>query len=160
MKVVLQRVKNAHVEVAGATVGAIGRGLLILLGVARTDTRKDADYLVDKTLHLRIFPDEAGRMNRSVIETGGALLVVSQFTLYGDCKKGRRPSFDDAAPGEQARALYEYFVSRLKSSNISSNIIVETGVFQAEMEVHLVNDGPVTIILESKGNSREPIVER
>jgi D-aminoacyl-tRNA deacylase len=160
MKVVLQRVKNAHVEVAGVTVGAIGPGLVLLLGVARTDTRKDADYLVDKTLHLRIFPDEAGRMNRSIIETGGALLVVSQFTLYGDCKKGRRPSFDEAAPGEQARELYEYFVSHLKFSNISSNIIVETGVFQAEMEVHLVNDGPVTIILESKGNSREPIVER
>jgi len=156
MKVILQRVKNAHVEVAGATVGAIGRGLLLLLGVARTDSREDADYLVDKTLHLRIFPDETGRMNRSIIDTGGALLVVSQFTLYGDCKKGRRPSFDDAAPGEQARELYEYFVSRLKSSNI----IVETGVFQAEMEVHLVNDGPVTIILESKGNSREPMVER
>src|ERR1700730_4383362 len=134
MKVVLQRVKNAHVEVAGATVGAIGQGLVVLLGVARTDTRKDADYLVDKTLQLRIFPDEAGRMNRSIMETGGALLVVSQFTLYGDCKKGRRPSFDEAAPGEQARELYEYFVSHLKSSNISSNIIVETGVFQAEME--------------------------
>ena len=146
MKVVLQRVKNAHVEVAGATVGAIGPGLVILLGVARADSRKDAEYLVDKTLHLRIFPDEAGRMNRSIRETGGALLVVSQFTLYGDCRKGRRPSFDEAAPGEQARELYEYFVSQLKSSNI----IVETGVFQAEMEVHLVNDGPVTIILESK----------
>jgi len=156
MKVVLQRVKNAHVEVAGATVGAIGPGLIILLGVARTDSRKDADYLVDKTVNLRIFPDEAGRMNRSILETGGALLVVSQFTLYGDCKKGRRPSFDEAAPPEQARELYEYFVSQLKSSNI----IVETGVFQAEMEVHLVNDGPVTIILESKGNSREPILER
>jgi len=152
----LQRVKNAHVEVAGATVGAIGRGLVVLLGVSRTDNRKDADYLVEKTVHLRIFPDEAGRMNRSIIEIGGALLVVSQFTLYGDCKKGRKPSFDEAAPGEQARELYEYFVSQLKSSNI----IVETGVFQAEMEVHLVNDGPVTIILESKGNSREPIVER
>jgi D-tyrosyl-tRNA(Tyr) deacylase len=146
MKVVLQRVKNAHVEIAGATVGAIGRGLLVLLGVARTDNRQDADYLVDKTVHLRIFPDEAGRMNRSILEIGGALLVVSQFTLYGDCKKGRRPSFDEAAPGEQARELYEYFVSQLKSSNI----IVETGVFQAEMQVHLVNDGPVTIVLESK----------
>jgi D-tyrosyl-tRNA(Tyr) deacylase len=156
MKVVLQRVKNAHVEVAGATVGAIGPGLVILLGVARTDSHKDADYLVDKTVHLRIFPDEAGRMNRSILETGGALLVVSQFTLYGDCKKGRRPSFEEAAPGEQARELYEYFVSHLKSSNI----IVETGVFQAEMEVHLVNDGPVTIILESRTNSREPTVER
>jgi D-tyrosyl-tRNA(Tyr) deacylase len=146
MKVVLQRLKNAHVEIAGATVGAIGRGLLVLLGVARTDNRQDADYLVDKTVHLRIFPDEAGRMNRSILEIGGALLVVSQFTLYGDCKKGRRPSFDEAAPGEQARELYEYFVSQLKSSNI----IVETGVFQAEMQVHLVNDGPVTIVLESK----------
>jgi D-tyrosyl-tRNA(Tyr) deacylase len=146
MKVVLQRVKNAHVEIAGATVGAIGRGLLVLLGVARTDNRQDADYLVDKTVHLRIFPDEAGRMNRSILEIGGALLVVSQFTLYGDCKKGRRPSFDEAAPGEHARELYEYFVSQLKSSNI----IVETGVFQAEMQVHLVNDGPVTIVLESK----------
>jgi D-tyrosyl-tRNA(Tyr) deacylase len=156
MKVVLQRVKNAHVEVAGATVGAIGPGLVILLGVARTDSHKDADYLVDKTVHLRIFPDEAGRMNRSILETGGALLVVSQFTLYGDCKKGRRPSFEEAAPGEQARELYEYFVSHLNSSNI----IVETGVFQAEMEVHLVNDGPVTIILESRTNSREPTAER
>lgn len=146
MKVVLQRVKNAHVEVVGATVGAIGRGLVVLLGVARTDNRQDADYLVDKIVHLRIFPDEAGRMNRSILEIGGALLVVSQFTLYGDCKKGRRPSFDEAAPGEQARELYEYFVSQLKSSNI----IVETGVFQAEMQVHLVNDGPVTIVLESK----------
>jgi len=146
MKVVLQRVKNAHVEVDGATVGAIGPGLAILLGVARTDSRKDADHLVDKIVHLRIFPDQAGRMNRSIQETGGALLVVSQFTLYGDCKKGRRPSFDEAAPGEQARELYEYFVSHLKSSNI----IVATGVFQAEMEVHLVNDGPVTFILESK----------
>jgi D-tyrosyl-tRNA(Tyr) deacylase len=146
MKVVLQRVKNAHVEVAGARVGAIGRGLVVLLGVARTDNCQDADYLVDKTVHLRIFPDEAGRMNRTILEIGGALLVVSQFTLYGDCKKGRRPSFDEAAPGEQARELYEYFVSQLKSSNI----IVETGVFQAEMQVHLVNDGPVTIVLESK----------
>ena len=146
MKAVLQRVKNAHVDVAGATVDAIGPGLVILLGVARTDTQEDADYLVDKTVHLRIFPDEAGRMNRSIVEIGGAFLVVSQFTLYGDCKKGRRPSFDEAAPGEQARELYEYFVSHLKSSNI----IVETGVFQAEMEVHLVNDGPVTIILDSK----------
>ena len=146
MKVILQRVKNAHVEVAGTTVGAIGQGLVILLGVARTDRREDADYLADKTVNVRIFPDELGRMNRSVVGAGGALLVVSQFTLYGDCKKGRRPSFDEAAPAEQARELYEYFVNQLKSSNI----IVETGVFQAEMEVHLVNDGPVTIILESK----------
>jgi len=146
MKAVLQRVKSAHVDVAGAAVGAIGHGLLVLLGVARTDAREDADYLVDKIVHLRIFPDDAGRMNQDIMQSGGALLVVSQFTLYGDCRKGRRPSFDAAAGGEQARELYEYFVSHLKSSNI----VVETGVFQAEMEVHLVNDGPVTIILESK----------
>ena len=146
MKAVLQRVKNAHVDVAGATAGTIGEGLVIFLGVARTDGRPDAEYLADKIIHLRIFPDDAGRMNRSIIEVGGGLLVVSQFTLYGDCKKGRRPSFDEAAPPEQARELYDYFVNHLKSSNI----IVETGVFQAEMEVHLVNDGPVTFILESR----------
>ena len=145
MRAVLQRVAKAHVDVAGVTVGAIERGLLILLGVARGDSRQAADYLADKIIHLRIFPDEEGRMNRSVLEMKGALLVVSQFTLYGDCRKGRRPSFDQAAPPEQARDLYEYFVSHLKSSNI----VVETGVFQAEMEVHLVNDGPVTLILES-----------
>jgi D-aminoacyl-tRNA deacylase len=146
MKAVLQRVTSAHVDVAGATVGAVGTGLVILLGIARDDTRQDADYLADKIIHLRIFADEARRMNRSIMEVGGALLIVSQFTLYGDCKKGRRPSFDEAAPPEQARALYEYFVGHLKSSNI----VVETGVFQAEMEVHLVNDGPVTFILESR----------
>ncbi|MBZ5611619.1 MAG: D-tyrosyl-tRNA(Tyr) deacylase [Acidobacteriia bacterium] len=145
MKVVLQRVKQAHVDVAGAPVGAIGRGLVIFLGVTHADSREDADYLADKIIHLRIFPDDEGRMNRSLVEARGALLVVSQFTLYGSCKKGRRPSFDQAAPPEQARELYEYFVERLRTSNA----IVETGVFQAEMEVHLVNDGPVTFILDS-----------
>ena len=133
-------------DVSGETVGQIGSGLLILLGIARTDSQQDADYLVEKIIHLRIFPDQAGRMNRSIMEVGGRLLVVSQFTLYGDCKRGRRPSFDEAAPPEKARELYEYFVNQLKSSNI----MIETGVFQAEMEVHLVNDGPVTLILESK----------
>jgi D-tyrosyl-tRNA(Tyr) deacylase len=146
MKAVLQRVKNAHVDVAGATVGEVREGVVIFVGVARTDSRQDADYLADKIIHLRIFADDAGRMNRSIIEVGGEFLVVSQFTLYGDCKRGRRPSFDEAAPPEQARELYEYFVSRLKSSNI----VVETGVFQAEMEVHLLNDGPVTFILDSR----------
>ncbi len=146
MRIVLQRVKNAHVDVAGATVGEIGAGLLILVGVGRGDSVADADYLADKIIHLRIFADQAGRMNHSVQEIGGRLLVVSQFTLYGDCKKGRRPSFDDAAPSEQARALYEHFVNQLKSSNVP----VETGVFQAEMEVYLVNDGPVTLLLDSK----------
>ena len=146
---VIQRVKEAHVDVAGTTVGSIGAGLLVLVGVSFTDTSQDAEYLADKITHLRIFPDDAHRMNRSVVEAGGALLAISQFTLYGDCRKGRRPSFDEAAPPEQARKLYEYFIERLRSSNT----IVETGVFQAEMEVHLVNDGPVTFVLDSNKNS-------
>ena len=148
MRVVLQRVKSARVEIAGETVGSIGAGLLIFLGVTQTDQPADAEYLADKVVKLRIFPDEAGRMNRSLLEAGGTLLVVSQFTLYGDCSKGRRPSFDHAAPPEQARALYECFIQHLKSSNIA----VETGVFQADMEIHLINDGPVTFILDSKTN--------
>jgi D-tyrosyl-tRNA(Tyr) deacylase len=146
MRIVLQRAKSARVDIAGETVGSIGVGLVILLGVTQTDKEQDARYLADKVMQLRIFPDEAGRMNRSLLEAGGALLVVSQFTLYGDCRKGRRPSFDHAAPPEQARTLYECFIQHLKSSNIA----VETGVFQAEMEVHLINDGPVTFILDSK----------
>jgi|SRR5581483_7376816 len=150
MKIVLQRVKSAHVDVAGETVGAIRTGLLILLGVTQTDRKEDADYLADKIVQLRIFPDAEGRMNRSLLDAGGSLLVVSQFTLYGDCRKGRRPSFDYAAPPDQARTLYDYFIQRLKSSNIT----VETGVFQAEMEVHLINDGPVTFILESERNKQ------
>jgi D-tyrosyl-tRNA(Tyr) deacylase len=146
MRIVLQRVKSARVDIAGETVGSIGAGLLILLGVTQADSQEDAAYLASKVTLLRIFPDEAGRMNRSLLDAGGALLVVSQFTLYGDCKKGRRPSFEHAAPPEQARALYEYFVEHLKSSKIT----VETGVFQAEMEVHLINDGPVTFVLDSR----------
>jgi D-tyrosyl-tRNA(Tyr) deacylase len=149
MRIVLQRVTRAHVEVAGETVGSIGAGLVILLGVTHSDTREDADYLASKVIQLRIFPDDARRMNRSLLDAGGALLVVSQFTLYGDCRKGRRPGFDQAASGEQARALYEYFVQRLKLSNVT----VATGVFQAEMEVHLVNDGPVTFVLDSRADS-------
>lgn len=145
MRIVLQRVASAEVRVEGATVGAIGRGLVILLGVTHADSREDADYLAEKVTHLRIFPDEAGRMNRSVLEIGGALLVVSQFTLYGDTRKGRRPSFDEAAPPEQARNLYEYFVDRSRLSNLT----VKTGVFQADMEVHLINDGPVTFFIDS-----------
>ncbi len=132
-------------DVAGSTVGAIRTGLLVLVGVTSTDTPKDAEYLADKIIHLRIFPDDVRQMNRSIIEAQGALLVISQFTLYGDCTKGRRPSFDQAAPPEQAKNLYDYFVERLRLSNT----IVETGVFQAEMEVHLVNDGPVTLVLDS-----------
>jgi D-aminoacyl-tRNA deacylase len=146
VRIVLQRVKSARVDVASETVGSIGVGLVILVGVTQTDGPEDAEYLADKVVQLRIFPDEAGRMNRSLLEARGAVLVVSQFTLYGDCRKGRRPSFDHAAPPEQARALYERFIERLKSSDIA----VETGVFQAEMEVHLINDGPVTFLLDSK----------
>jgi D-tyrosyl-tRNA(Tyr) deacylase len=145
MRIVLQRVTGAHVRVAGETVGSIDAGIVILVGVTHQDTREDADYLAAKVVQLRIFPDDAGRMNRSLLDAGGALLVVSQFTLYGDCRKGRRPSFDQAASPEHARALYEYFVQRLKSSNVK----VATGVFQAEMELHLVNDGPVTFVLDS-----------
>ena len=147
MRVVLQRVKEAHVNVDGATVGSIATGMVVLVGVTSTDSRQDADYLVEKIIHLRIFPDEARKMNRSLLEASGALLVVSQFTLYGDCKKGRRPSFDSAAPPDLARNLYDYFVERLRFRNIP----VQTGVFQAEMEIHLVNDGPVTFILDSPG---------
>jgi D-aminoacyl-tRNA deacylase len=149
MRVVLQRVKEARVEVAGSVVGSIRTGLVILLGIAATDRDEDADYLAEKVVNLRIFPDEGQRMNRSLVEVGGELLVVSQFTLYGDCRKGRRPSFDQAAPPEQARNLYDYFVKSLRMRNI----LVHTGVFQAEMQVHLINDGPVTFVLDSKGVS-------
>ncbi|HWY47821.1 MAG TPA: D-aminoacyl-tRNA deacylase [Bryobacteraceae bacterium] len=149
----MQRVKEAQVYVDGKTVGSISSGLLILIGVASSDTRKDAEYLADKIIYLRIFPDAERRMNRSILEVGGSLLVVSQFTLYGDCKKGRRPSFDQAAPPEQARQLYEYFVERLSSRNV----IVQTGVFQAEMQVHLVNDGPVTFVLDSPEGQLPPV---
>ncbi len=147
MKAVVQRVTEAHVTVDGSAVGSIGNGLVVLVGVTYTDSRQYADYLTEKIVHLRIFPDDAGKMNRSLLDASGALLIVSQFTLYGDCKKGRRPSFDAAAPSDQARDLYDYFVERLRLRNI----LVQTGVFQAEMQIHLVNDGPVTFILESPG---------
>lgn len=146
MRAVLQRVSSARVEVNDSTVGAIGRGLLVLLGIAREDTEADAAYLVDRIAGLRVFPDKAGKMNRSVTEAAGGLLVVSQFTLYGDCGKGRRPSFDQAAPPELARKLYEYFLGEARRTGLS----VSAGVFQASMQVYLVNDGPVTLILESR----------
>ena len=146
MRAVLQRVTQASVAVEGKIVGEIGAGLLVLLGVAKTDAQADADFLVQKVLNLRIFEDEAGKMNRSVKEEGGALLVISQFTLYGDCRKGRRPSFDDAAGAEQARALYESFVAQARLAGVR----VETGIFQAHMAVSLLNDGPVTLIVESR----------
>jgi D-aminoacyl-tRNA deacylase len=146
MRIVIQRVSRARVEVEGRTAGAIGAGLVVLLGIAKHDTRADAEYLADKVVGLRIFADAAGKMNRSVTETGGALLIVSQFTLYGDCRKGRRPGFELAAPPEQARGLYEYFVEACRKRSVP----VETGIFQASMAVELTNDGPVTMILESE----------
>ncbi len=149
MRAVLQRVSEASVEVDAAVTGTIGRGLLVLLGVSHQDTRSSADYLLDKIINLRIFPDDAGKMNRSLLDVGGGLLVVSQFTLYGDTSRGRRPSFDSAAPPEQARELYEYFVSRARLSGL----LVQTGVFQATMSVRLTNEGPVTILCESPSNS-------
>jgi len=145
MRIVAQRVAEASVLVQGNTVGRIQRGLLVFLGVSRDDTVEDADYLLDKLLWLRIFPDEETKMNRNVQESAGALLIVSQFTLYGDCRKGRRPSFDMAAPPDRARFLYDYFVEAARKTSVR----VATGVFQASMQVHLVNDGPVTIIVDS-----------
>lgn len=153
MRALLQRVSHAQVTVDGSVVGKIGRGLLILLGVAKTDTPANAEVLVDKILNLRIFPDDAGKMNLSLVDTKGELLVVSQFTLYGDCRKGRRPSFDAAAPAEQARALYESFVVLARSRGVW----VETGVFQAHMDVSLVNDGPVTLLLETEPATLLPL---
>ena len=145
MRLVIQRVREARVIVNDAATGSIGTGLLVFLGVSRTDTVEDADYLTGKLLGLRIFSDEDGKMNRDVREAGGSLLIVSQFTLYGDCRKGRRPSFDQAAPPEQAQDLYNYFVEAVKRGPVP----VETGVFQAMMQVHIVNDGPVTILMDS-----------
>ena|SRR5579862_6585867 len=145
MRIVIQRVKEARVEVDGQVTGAIGPGMLIFLGIARTDSEKVVSYLVQKVLGIRIFPDEAGKMNRNIQQVEGGLLIVSQFTLYGDCRKGRRPSFDLAANPEEAARLYEYFVALVRQSGIT----VQTGRFQAHMQVHLVNDGPVTLICES-----------
>ena len=145
MRTVVQRVREARVEMDGRVAGQIGVGLLVLVGVAKTDTRRDADYMADKVTGLRVFPDEAGKMNHDVKESGGSLLIVSQFTLYGDVRRGRRPSFDGAAGPEQARELYEYFVENVRARGVP----VETGCFQAFMSVHLINDGPVTIIVDS-----------
>jgi len=146
MRAVVQRVTRASVEVAGDIAGEIADGLLVLLGVARDDAEADADYLAEKIINLRIFNDEQGKMNRSLLDTGGAMLVVSQFTLYADARRGRRPSYIDAAEPHKANALYEYFVERVRAQGIK----VETGVFQVMMQVSLVNDGPVTILLDSR----------
>jgi D-tyrosyl-tRNA(Tyr) deacylase len=146
MRILVQRVRQASVTVNDSTAASVGRGLLVFLGVAKPDTTADADYLVEKLLGLRIFPDDAGKMNRNVSEAGGSLLIVSQFTLYGDCRRGRRPSFDRAAPPERALTLYNYFVE----SAAKGKVPVETGVFQASMQVTLSNDGPVTILIDSE----------
>ena len=146
MRAVVQRVSRAKVTVAGEITGEIGRGLLILLGVSVNDAEKHADYLVDKISHLRIFEDADEKMNLSLLDVGGEMLVVSQFMLYGDTRGGRRPSFINAARPEQANELYEYFVSKARRQIAK----VETGQFQAMMDVELVNDGPVTIILDSE----------
>ena len=146
MRAVLQRVTRAAVRVEGWTVGEIGPGLVVLLGVARDDGEGDARYLVEKVLNLRVFDDAEGRMNLPLADAGGALLVVSQFTLYGDVRRGRRPSWVEAAPPELAERLYEFFVAEAGRAGVR----VETGVFRQMMEVELVNDGPVTILLDSR----------
>jgi D-tyrosyl-tRNA(Tyr) deacylase len=150
MRVLIQRVTEAYVVSADRTSGTIRNGLVVFVGVSREDGQSDADYLVDKLLHLRVFPDHEGKMNRNVQEAGGGLLIVSQFTLYANCAKGRRPNFDRAAPAEQAEALYNYFVERARSGPVA----VETGVFQTSMDVHLVNTGPVTIWIDSTEGNR------
>jgi D-aminoacyl-tRNA deacylase len=144
MKIVLQRVSEACVTVDGNIVGSIDRGIMLLLGIHTGDSEAQADFLADKCAELRIFPDEDGKMNLSLIDIGGEALVVSQFTLLGNCSKGRRPSFIDAAPPEKGNALYRYFVNKLKEKTGK----VETGIFGAMMQVYLVNDGPVTMLLE------------
>jgi len=145
MKAVIQRVKESSVSVEGNIIGSIQKGLLILLGVAKGDQEAEAEYLSEKIAHLRIFEDENGKMNRSILETGGEALVISQFTLLGDYRKGRRPSFIDAAEPDDAIRLYEYFANRLKDKGIP----VQTGKFRAMMDVFLINDGPVTLIIEN-----------
>ena len=145
MRAVIQRVSEASVHVKGECTGQIRLGLAVLLGIATNDTQNDADYLSEKIIGLRIFPDDAGKFARSVQEVNGSILVVSQFTLYGDCRKGRRPSFTAAAGVDKALPLYEYFVETLRRKQVP----VATGRFQAPMAVHLVNDGPVTLIIDS-----------
>jgi D-tyrosyl-tRNA(Tyr) deacylase len=145
MRLLIQRVTRASVRIDGKLEGEIGRGILALIGIASGDSEEAADYLADKLVNLRIFADAAGRMNHSALDVNAGLLLVSQFTLYGDCRKGRRPGFDAAAAPADALRLYEYFVQKVRTKGL----LTQTGVFQAHMEVELVNDGPVTFLLES-----------
>ena len=146
MRAVVQRVSRAKASVKSGNTGEIGLGLMVLLGVGRDDTEADANYLAEKICGLRIFEDDVGKMNRSIRDVGGSVLAVSQFTLYGDVTRGKRPSFDAAAPPEKARALYEFFVEKIRASGLRC----ETGRFQEMMQVELVNQGPVTILLDSR----------
>lgn len=146
MRAVIQRVKKGSVTVKEQTVGSIDKGLVVLLGISEQDQPEDIAYMVDKTVNLRIFEDSEGKMNLSLLEVGGELLVISQFTLYGDCRKGRRPSFSNAAKPEKAQTLYESYVDMCRRQNIHT----ETGIFQADMQVHIENDGPVTLIIDSE----------
>jgi D-tyrosyl-tRNA(Tyr) deacylase len=148
MRAIVQRVKESRVEVKKSTIGAIDHGLLIFLGVGEDDEEKDCEYLSNKIANLRIFSDEKGFMNLSLLETGGAALVVSQFTLWGDCRKGRRPSFAHAAKPDKAKLLYEKFIEMLRGKGLE----VSTGQFQEMMNVHIINDGPVTLMLDSEKN--------
>lgn len=145
LRFLIQRVSRSEVRIEGRNPQTIGNGLLVLIGISAIDQKKDADYLAEKVVNLRIFPDAEGKMNLSALDVKAELMLVSQFTLYGDCRKGRRPSFDAAAPPEAARALYEYAVEKVREKGL----VVRTGVFQAHMEVELINDGPVTLLLES-----------
>lgn len=145
MRAVVQRCKSGSVSVGGRVIGSVGHGYVVLLGVARADSESDATYIADKLIHLRVFEDENGKMNKSLIDTGGGILAVSQFTLYGDTRDGRRPSFTNAAPPDEALRLFEHFVGVLRSRGVQ----VETGEFGAHMVVEIVNDGPVTILMDS-----------
>ncbi|SHJ23870.1 D-aminoacyl-tRNA deacylase [Lutispora thermophila] len=146
MRAVVQRVKSSHVEVDGKITGQINKGLMVLLGISEDDNIEDIDYMVDKIANLRIFEDSEGKMNLSLMDVGGEILVVSQFTLYGDCRKGRRPSFVRAAKPEEAQKLYNLFIKKMEEMNI----VVQTGIFQADMTVYIENDGPVTLIVDSE----------
>lgn len=148
MRAVIQRVSRAKVRVSGNVVAEIGPGLLVFLGIGKEDTSADAEYLLEKIMHLRIFEDAAGKFNLSLLDSGGEMTVVSQFTLYADCRQGRRPSFTAAAPAEMARSLYEFFLEKARQKGLR----VAAGIFQARMEIELINVGPVTILLDSSKN--------